>query len=775
MSKTKRPFRALQRFFTDDELQNEKSRLEAFLSAMPGDYCGFGHDGTIAFSQGFLDLLGLENVQYPTDILNAFDAQDAAAIENFLNSLINDHHAFEYHCLSTQSEKYIKISGTYGSALNQDDHFAIIWASDHSFEHNTMNRLETRIDEAEYDVFRFRSALDAMPLLSWIRDGQGDIIWVNKSYADALDTTKSDIIAKQTELPLSTNIASDINKHPIRALALSALDNDKTQNDKLHIILDGSRLLLSVQESPLVQGSGTLGLAQNITREEELETQQSRYLSANEELLQQLQSAIGIFSADQSLEFYNSAFAQLWNLEASWLNSRPRMSEILDKLRETRQLPEQADFRVYKQEWLSMFTSLIKPDENMLYLPNDKVLRMLTIPHPMGGLMITFEDVTSRFELESSYNTLIAVQKETLDNLSEAVIAFGGDGRVKLWNPSFRSVWGLFNEDLDGEPHVTRLVEKLKKYFDDASWLPIKEEFLALALDRSERAGRFERNDDTLLEYATVPLPDGGMLVTFFDVTDKVMVERALREKNQALQEAEKLKSDFLANVSYQLRTPLNTIMGFNDILTHEYFGPLNDKQKEYTDGILEASAKLRDLIDNILDLASFEAGQLTLDFQEFHIKSVMEQVHEVTSVWAQKEGIELTLKCPKSIGKMTADAQRLKQAILNLLRNSIAFTPKGGLITLQAKRKKNAIEFIIQDNGSGMTQDEAKRVFKPFERADTHHKQDGEKARGGVGLGLTLVSNIITLHNGTIDLETSPKQGTKVIIDIPIENQINA
>lgn len=771
------PLGNIRRLFFPSQLRAEKARLEAFLSAMPGDYCGFGDDGTIAYSQGFLDALGLNAISGIDDILWAFDNIDSAALDAHFTALQDSGRAFSYSCESRHTRKTLKITGTRGEALDATDGFSILWLVDQTDESSKIADLGQRLEETEYDVFRFRSALDAMPLLSWIRDSAGDLIWCNKSYADALGVNKSEIIGRQLELPLTASKRKsgerkDASKtdHPVRGLALAALKQDSKQQESLHSIIGGKRLLLSVQESPLSGGSGTLGLAQDITREEELETEQKRYLSANKELLQQLQTAIGIFDADTAIEFYNDAFSHLWGLEASWLDKHPRLSEIMDKLRETRQLPEQADFRSYKQEWLDMFTSLVGPHEQMLYLPNGDVLRMLVIPHPMGGLMMTFEDVTSRLELESSYNTLIAVQKETLDNLSESVIVFGGDGRIKLWNPAFRKLWDLNNEDLDGEPHVTKLVDKLSGFFTQEEWPEVKDEFKSLALDRSERAGRFERDDDTLLEYATVPLPDGGMLITFFDVTDKVRVERALREKNQALQDAEKLKSDFLANVSYQLRTPLNSIMGFNEILTHEYFGPLNDKQKEYTHGIFEASEKLRDLIDNILDIASFEAGTLTLNHAEFEIKPVMEQIHEIVDVWAKKEGIDLTLKCPKNIGKMTADPQRLKQALLNILGNSIEFTPENGSITLSASRKQPNIIFTITDTGVGITENDIKRIFKPFEKAEGQSKGNGDTARSGVGLGLSLVRNIVDMHGGDIEIDSRPGKGTTIELILPAD-----
>ena len=765
------PLSALRNLFGQGQIRAEKARLEAFLSAMPGDYCGFGDDGTLAYSQGFLDALGISSITSPEDVLAGFDHIEAAGLEANIKALQDNARSFSQLCHATNTDRTLKITGTRGQALESNDAFSILWIVDQTQETRKNETLQNRTEEAEYEVYRFRSALDAMPILSWIRNGEGDIIWVNQAYAKALDTHKSEIIARQSELPLTSAQRAAKDRHPIQELAEQARQNNQSQISKMHSIISGQRLLLSIQESPLSAGSGTLGLAQDVTREEELETEHNRYLSANKELLQQLQSAICIFAADTTLEFYNDAFARLWGLEGSWLDSGPRLSEIMDKLRETRQLPEQTDFRSYKNEWLEMFTSLLEPHDQMLYLPNGDVLRMLVIPHPMGGLMMTFEDVTSRLELESSYNTLIAVQKETLDNLTESVIVFGGDGRGKLWNPAFRQRWSLYNEDLDGEPHVSRLVDKMEKFFSEQDLQEIREDLLSLAIDRNERAGRLERDDDILLEYTTVPLPDGGMLVTFFDVTDTVMVERALREKNKALQEAEALKSDFLANVSYQLRTPLNTIMGFNDILTHEFFGTLNDKQKEYTKGIEEASIQLRDLIDDILDLTSFEAGTLQLELKQFEIKPVLEQIYDIVLVWAKKEGVQLNLDIPSDIGEMVGDSRRLKQAVMNLLRNSIAFTPAQGKITLAASRQKKMIVFTVTDTGTGITKEDIGRIFEPFERGAEKRKSDDARApQSGVGLGLSLVRKIIDKHDGDIDINSQPGKGTTIHLKVPAD-----
>ena len=484
--------------------------------------------------------------------------------------------------------------------------------------------------------------------------------------------------------------------------------------------------------------------------------------------MEHLRTAIALFDTNQRLQFYNASYAQLWQLEDSYLNAKPKLGEILEKLRENRRLPEQSDFRRYKQGWLDMFTGLIGSHEDMMYLPDGTALRHLIVAHPTGGLMMMFEDVTSRLQLETSYNTLIAVQKETLDNLAEGVAAFGGDGRLKLWNPAYARMWQLNPEDMESEPHINRLIDKMLRMFADEDKDTARENLLSQALDRSMRDGIIRRHDGSVIEFAVIPLPDGGILVTHIDITDTIRVENALREKTLALETAERLKLDFLANVSYQLRTPLNAIIGFTEILDKEYFGELNSRQKEYTKGLGEAGARLMSLINDILDLSTIEAGYLTLEKSELDIVSVLSGLHELTQEWARSQKIEVELDCPVSIGTVNADERRIKQVLLNLIRNAIEFTPAGGRIRLHAERNDNNVSFSVIDSGPGINPKDQERVFKPFEKTDEVRNDGDGNVRGGAGLGLTLVKNIVELHDGHVELFSDMGKGTEVRIVIP-------
>lgn len=753
-----------------DMLLAEKSRLEAFLDAVPGEYCGFSIEGHVAFSRGFAGLLGLRKIESLLDVQGSLRPDGAAALESMYSRLQESGKPFSIIVQTNDNARTLKLAGSRGKALDGGDLYYVLWLEDITLETEARNKLENQHRHTSAELRRIQSVLDNVEIPLWMRDENSELIWCNRNYGGIVGLPSLMAVAEQRELPTTAGVRKSKggSSSPLKAMAEEALRSGAVQSQQTHSIIAGNRRLLDITEIPVKNLEVTVGMARDITREEELERKISRYVAANKELLEQLRAAIAIFAADHSLEFYNSAFAQLWDLEEQWLNTRPKLGDIMEKLRETRRLPEQADFRKFKQQWMNMFTSLIEPHEDMLHLPDGSALRMLAVQHPMGGLMTTFEDVTSRLELESSYNTLIAVQKETLDNLAEGIVVFGSDGRVKLWNPSYAALWGLNPEDLEAKPHITRLIEKRQGYFESEDWEKQRDQLIKLGLERRQREGRLVCRNGDILDYATVPLPDGGVLISWADVTDTVRVETALREKNAALEAAERLKLDFLANVSYQLRTPLNAIMGFNEILDKEYFGSLNQRQKEYTKSMHEAGERLLGLINDILDLSTIEAGYMQLDISEVGIRKMLANLLDLVREWTRKERIEIVMDCPRDIGTIRADERRIKQVLLNIIRNAIDYTPQKGAISFKVSRNGEGVEISVSDTGVGIPAEDQERVFQPFERVHRATRQDGVSARGGAGLGLTLVRNIIELHGGRVGIESEGGQGTTVRIFLP-------
>ena len=607
---------------------------------------------------------------------------------------------------------------------------------------------------------RLGQALDRLPLPVWRRNDELEIIDCNAAYAQAVEADRERV--RREGLILGGHAMAG----RARALAELARAAQTPQSEEGHAVIAGSRRLLEFIETPL-PGGGTVGIALDVTEREEVQREFARHVSAHGEVLENLATAIAIYGADQRLKFFNTAFAQLWKLDENWLRGEPGYGEVLEALREKRRLPEYADFPAFKRQRLKLFTSLLDPLEELIYIPDGTTLHSRVAPHPMGGLLFTFDDVTDRLSLERSYNTLIAVQRETLDHLYEGVAVIGSDGRLKLTNPAYARMWQLGPEDLADEPHIANVIEQSKGFFDHkGDWATYKDRIIQRMTSRETRAGRLERTDGSVLDYATVPLPDGAVLLSYLDVTDTARVEIALRERAEALEAADRLKSEFISSVSYELRTPLNTIIGFAEILANLYFGSLNPRQLEYCRGILVSSERLLSIIDDMLDLASIEAGKMSLDLGPVDPRALVDDVAAVMQDMARSQDLRLSAEFPVEMPMIDADGRRLKQALCNLVSNSIKFTPAGGTIKVSAQTDGEMTRFSVSDTGVGIPPEEQARVFEAFTRVRTYG--GGRNRQSGPGLGLSLVKHIFELHGGRVWIESAPGRGTTVVCTVP-------
>ncbi|MGB8273784.1 MAG: ATP-binding protein [Alphaproteobacteria bacterium] len=650
-------------------------------------------------------------------------------------------------------------------AVGADDKPAadLVWFRDMSrFVAETL-RLRREIDAASGERDQLRALLDALPIPAWLRSPDLSLAFCNRAYGKAIESDPETAVREQQE------IAETVIADRGRALAERALLTGLSQSESHHIVIDGMRRLFEFVEVPL-SGDGfageMVGFAMDFTDLEKVQADLSREIAAHGNVLEHLPTAVALYGADRRLRFFNTAYRRLWRLDEPWLRSGPELGDVLEAQREKRRLPEFADFRAFKDSQMRLFNTLIEPHEELLHLPDETTLRMRMVPHPFGGLLFTYDDVTDKLALERSYNTLIAVQRETLDNLYEGVAVFGGDGRLKLSNPGYARIWKLAPEQLVNEPHVSALVEAIRDFYDvesEEAWAAARKTLIDQVIEAKAQSGRLERSDGSILEVAAVPLPDGNLLLRYVEATDRYRVEQALRERNQALETASRLKSEFIANVSYELRTPLNTIIGFSEILKNEYFGKLNPRQKDYAKGTLEASQALLLLINDIIDLATIEAGYMALELGTVDVYSMLVSVLSLTRERARNNDLTLEFDCSPNIGTVYADQRRLRQAMFNLISNSIKFTPAGGTITVSARREADAVLLSVADTGIGVSKEEHERVFEKFVRG-----QAGQARPAGAGLGLSLVKSFIELHGGRVTLESAPNEGTKVTCYLP-------
>lgn len=584
---------------------------------------------------------------------------------------------------------------------------------------------------------RLPELAEALPVPAWIADADGLLVWSNAAYRAAARIREDE----------------PVEGRPSR-LAEAAGDVDEPS---WRIV----RLPLSAESRE--EACFALPISASEAREE------TAPATALRSTLDRLPTAAAWFGKDRRLQLWNEAFRALWRVESQWLDQRPSDGELLERLRESRQLTEQADFQDWKHNALERFGAVGPPIIETWHLPDGRHLRLTVLPHPQGGFLLLFDDLTQVIELESSLNSVVKVQRTTLDNLHEAVATFGSDGRLKLWNDAFAKLWRFAHENLAGEPHFNRLVAHCRTLFDhSAEWARIGERVTSLGPERRPFGARIERNDGTVLDYAAIPLPDGGTLLTFLDVTDTIRIERALRDRNEALETADRLKSEFISKVSYQLRTPLNTIIGFAEMMSGGLTGKLRGKGKEYAGNILVAATELKSLISDILDLAMIEAGTLKLDLATVAVGDLIEMARAFAEPHAKEAEITLAVDAPESLGSIVADGRRLGQVLANLVSNALRYSRAGDTITIGANETPTGVRLYVEDTGAGILPEHQASVFGRFETRGVAVR-DGSATRGpGAGLGLALVKSFIELHGGWVTLESTPGKGTKVVCYVP-------
>lgn len=597
----------------------------------------------------------------------------------------------------------------------------------------------------------FHSLLDAIEQPVWRRDAQGKLSWVNHAYGDAVEASTPDQAIEEGREFLGT-----IAREKIKATATPT----SPFHDRISTVAHGNRTMFDVVD--VVVPGGSAGMAIDVSEAEAVREELKRTLRSHAETLDHLATPVAIFDGDRRLQFYNQAFAQLWGLSLSFLDSRPDNSELLDKLRSEGKLPEQLNWRSWKETALSVYRS---PDTqtDLWHLPNGQTLRVIATAHPQGGATWVFENLTEQVNLETRYNTLVKVQGETIDHLSEGVAVFGPDGRIRLSNPAFRALWGITADEAKPNTHIKAIEAACAPSYDKPDgWRRFGQMLTNFDDERPSLQGTFELYSGLILDYAVTPLPNAQTMFTFVDMTASARAERALKEKNEALRKADEIKNDFVQHVSYELRSPLTNIIGFTDLLKTPGIGPLNERQSEYIDHISTSSSVLLTIVNDILDLATVDAGIMQLNYSDNDLNELLEDVSVQIADRLQESGISLQIVAPAHLGSLVADHQRLKQILIKLLTNAINFAPEGSSVTLSCQRSEGDFIFSVADKGPGIPEDMLKTVFDRFST-----RGNGGR-RTGAGLGLSIVESFVSLHHGTVSIDSRPGNGTTVTCRIP-------
>ncbi len=357
---------------------------------------------------------------------------------------------------------------------------------------------------------------------------------------------------------------------------------------------------------------------------------------------------------------------------------------------------------------------------------------------------------------------------EIFNQAFEMALIVDGAGNISFAPASAAELLGRRVEDLKGAPlqdivhdrdraAVVRALERL-------------EEGRSITLDRV-RLLRLHDDEPLRLKMWIIPLsddliPDGARVVAARDVSAEIKAEEELAQLKRRLEEASQVKATFLSKVTHELKTPLNAILGFAQIISMGTIGPINEQQKEYLGHIVESSTHLVVLINNILDMSKIEAGRGELDVSEFSLPDLIHQAAAMFSDQSLRHRIALETEIEDDITLIQADRLKIKQILFNLLANAFKFTPDGGRVGLKAAVKEDRIQMTVWDTGIGLPDDERDKIFTSF------HQIQSNREMAGTGLGLSLSKEFVGLHGGRIWAESDgPNQGSRFHFTLPLRS----
>jgi PAS domain-containing protein len=658
--------------------------------------------------------------------------------EKFLISTSRGDHFFE--CEAELVNEYSKDAGV------------IIWFNEISQEMAKYATLEDQNHELNSKLNLRETIINNLPFPIWYRDSKDNIIYNNISY---------EMFSNHTP---TQKAESAINKNAIN-LAHESREEGSECSAEVHLISRGERKLYKLSECALKDDS-CVGYALNYEDKEKINAELKMHLAAQSDLLESSASAIAIYGADTKLKYFNQAFMKLWKLEEGWLVTNPTYGEMLETLRGKRLLPEQANFKSFKEQQIGLFTNLIKTHDEFFYLPDGRALRVIVIPHALGGLLFLYEDMTDRLTLERSYNALAAVQRTTIENLQEGVAVFGLDGRLKLCNPSYNRIWELTKEFVSSSPHVRDIINKIKDS------LVIKEgnadDFANTMLSDIETRKivhrQIERKKGAIIDRTCTPLPDGAILITYMDVTDKMSVEKNLRESNEMLQQNDRAKTELMANIASELNTPLSQMFDSTNWL-YLNANSSSEARQQHIFSILSKTNSIKMLMQNITDLSSLESGSIILDISEVQFKTINQCIHEVIATLKEIKDIIFKSKLIKT-GKLVGDERRIQQIITNLILFIFEFAEQNDEILITTLiTENNHLELKLELINSNVNLE-----FLNLSSFD-NFGNEARHLKPSLGINLKIARNFTNLHGGEIDFSYDKKFGTTLICRLPIEN----
>lgn len=663
---------------------------------------------------------------------------------------------FAFSVTPPGSRRGLALRGTLADPAVSPSGSALVWVFDFTESERELAQLRREAARAREDFSALVGLIEAAPIPMWFRGNDYKLRLVNAAYVAAVGAS-----APETVVEAQTELVEQTGGRSAAEVARQAAEKRKPVERVVTATINGARRTLRVTDLPLA-AEGVAGYAIDIEDMEEVARSFRAFRDAQRSMLDQISIGVAQFDAQRRISFANQPFYRVFNLPPGVVGEKMSFEQVLRVMRDGQRTPEVRDFPAWREEKVRWFT-LNAPVEENWPLPDGKHLRMVAQPMPDGGLVVIAEDRTEQLALSAGRDTMLRTRTATFDNLFEAIAVFAPGGHVETWNRGFPHAWGIEPEELEARPQAANMLKAVAGQLADPSRIGALGEAIRQAtLDRVRGEGVAELADGRTLEYACVPLPDGNGLLTVLDVTASRQAEEALRQRNRALEEADAVMTRFLANMSYEFRTPLTSIGGFAELLVNDVAGKLEPQAREYAQAILQSVGKLTSQVENVLDLSQSEAGLMPLN------KAPIELLHVIAAVVRQREerilgaGLTLDLRGDER-HRIAADASQLRRAIGHLLDNAIAATGTGGRIAIEIKPQGGGARVTMADTGQGMTQHELARALEGLRTIG-----DGTVLERRQGLGLPLARRLIEAHGGTLELASRKGVGTTATISLP-------
>ena len=394
----------------------------------------------------------------------------------------------------------------------------------------------------------------------------------------------------------------------------------------------------------------------------------------------------------------------------------------------------------------------------------------------IGGVEL---DITERKRMEEELrrtnrekDAVVQELQAVLNAIEYGVLFMDSELRVRIDNRAYREIWSIPDRLIAQNPTARDLIayNRDQGVYDvsEAEWDRYVDARIAAIKAGDVPPTEFRRADGKVIQYQCIALPDGGRMLTYFDITDIKRAEDALREAKEQAEVANRAKSQFLANMSHELRTPLNAILGYAELVLDEIYGEVPETLRSVVGRIDHNGHHLLRLINDVLDLSKIEAGQFVLHLDDYSLRDVVDNVVVSLESLAREKALALSHEIQGNLPLGHGDEQRITQVLMNLVGNAIKFTEEGGIV-VKAGAANGSFEVSVADTGIGISEADQRRIFEEFHQAD----DSDTRTRGGTGLGLAIAKRMLHLHGGDIRVDSLPGRGTTVSFSLPVKAEV--